>query len=144
LGLFTIAAAMLMLFIAVYCVVGIASPVAIEKHLKASASDADLNSLMQRQKLIKSVAQQRPDLLELLGQINASGERGIKLESFHFKKGQPVTITGEAPANEQLYKFEKNLQDRKNIKSVKMNPSRDAKTKKTKFTITFHYRNFTK
>ncbi|MHC4103834.1 MAG: hypothetical protein ACYSR9_02750 [Planctomycetota bacterium] len=139
-----IAAAMLMLFIAVYCVVGIASPAAIEKHLKASASEADLNSLMQRQKLIKSVAQQRPDLLELLGQINASGERGIKLESFHFKKGQPVTITGEAPGNEQLYKFEKNLQDRKNISSVKMNPSRDAKTKKIKFTITFHYRNFTK
>jgi hypothetical protein len=139
-----IAAAMLVLFIAVYCVVGIASPVAIEKHLEASASDADLNSLMQRQKLIKSVAQQRPDLLELLAQINASGERGIKLESFHFKKGQPVTITGEAPGNEQLYKFEKNLQDRKNINSVKMNPGRDAKTKKIKFSITFHYRNFTK
>jgi hypothetical protein len=139
-----IAAAMLVLFIAVYCVVGIASPVVIENHLKASASDADLNSLMQRQKLIKSVAQQRPDLLELLGQINASGEKGIKLESFHFKKGQRVTITGEAPGNEQLYKFEKNLQDRKNINNVKMNPSRDAKTKKIKFTITFHYRNFTK
>ncbi|MBW7992684.1 MAG: hypothetical protein FVQ84_22070 [Planctomycetes bacterium] len=139
-----IAAAMLVLFIAVYCVVGIASPVAIEKHLKASASDADLNSLMQRQKLIKSVAQQRPDLLELLIEINHSGERGIKLENFHFKKGQPITISGEAPGNEQLYKFEKNLQDKKNIKSVKMSPSRDAKTKKIKFTITFHYRNFTK
>jgi len=139
-----IAAAMLMLFITVYCVVGIASPVAIEKHLKASASDADLNSLMQRQKLIKSVAQQRPDVLELLAQINASGESGIKLESFHFKKGQPVTITGEASGNEQLYKFEKNLQDRPNIKSVKMNPSKDAKTKKIKFSITFHYKNFTK
>jgi hypothetical protein len=139
-----ITAAMVVLFIVVYCVVSIASPAAIEKRVKASASDADLNSLMQRQKLIKSVAQQRPDLLELLGQINASGENGIKLESFHFKKGQPVTITGEASGNEQLYKFEKNLQDRKNINSVKMNPSRDAKTKKIKFTITFHYKNFTK
>ena len=139
-----IAAAMLVLFIVIFSVVEIASPRAIEKHLKASASDADLNSLMERQKLIKSVAQQRPDLLELLGQINASGENGIKLESFHFKKGQPVTITGEAPGNEQLYKFEKNLQDRKNINSVKMNPSKDAKTKKIKFTITFHYKNFTK
>ena len=139
-----IAAVMLVLFIAVYCVVGIASPITIEKHLKASASDSDLNSLMQRQQLIKSVAQQRPDVLELLGQINASGENGIKLENFHFKKGQPITITGEAPGNEQLYKFEKNLQDRKNISSVKMTPSRDAKTKKIKFTITFHYKNFTK
>jgi len=139
-----ITAVMLLLFIIVYCVVSLASPAAIEKQLKASASTADLNFLIQRQTLIKSVAQQRPDLLELLGQINASGENGIKLESFHFKKGQPVTITGEASGNEQLYKFEKNLQDRKNITSVKMNPSRDAKTKKIKFTITFHYRNFTK
>lgn len=139
-----IAAATLALFIVVFSVVEIARPGAIEKHLKASASNADLNSLMQRQKLVKSVAQQRPDLLELLGQINASGEEGIKLESFHFKKGQPVTITGEAPGNEQLYKFEKNLQDRKNINKVTMNPSRDTKTKKIKFTITFHYRNFTK
>ncbi len=139
-----IAAAMLVLFIVISSAIDLASPGRIEKHLKASVSDADLNSLMQRQKLIKSVAQQRPDLLELLGQINASGEKGIKLESFHFKKGQPVTITGEASGNEQLYKFEKNLQDRKNIKSVKMNPSKDAKTKKIKFTITFHYKNFTK
>jgi hypothetical protein len=140
-----IAAAMLVLFIVIFSVVEIASPGAIEKHLKTSASEADLNSLMQRQKLIKSVAQQRPDLLELLGQINASGDsKVIKLESFHFKKGQPVTITGEASGNEQLYKFEKNLQDRKNINKVTMNPSRDAKTKKIKFTITFHYRNFTK
>lgn len=134
----------LVVFIIVYCIVTIASPGAIEKHLKASASNADLNSLMQRQKLIKSVAQQRPDLLDLLIKINASGENGIKLESFHFKKGQPVTITGEAPGNEQLYKFEKNLQDKTNINKVTMNPSKDAKTKKIKFTMTFHYKNFTK
>ncbi|MCP4258542.1 MAG: hypothetical protein GY774_13730 [Planctomycetes bacterium] len=139
-----IAAAMLVLFLVIFSVVEIARPRAVEKRLNASASNADLNSLMQRQTLIKSVAQQRPDLLKLLGHINASGEKGIKLESFHFKKGQPVTITGEAPGNEQLYKYEKNLQDRKNIKSVKMNPSRDTKTKKIKFTITFHYRSFTK
>ena len=139
-----IAAAMLVLFLIIFSVVEIARPRAVEKRLNATASNADLNSLLQRQTLILSIAQQRPDLLDLLGQINASGENGIKLESFHFKKGQPVTITGEAPGNEQLYKFEKNLQDRKNIKSVKMNPSEDTKTKKIKFTITFHYRNFTK
>jgi hypothetical protein len=139
-----IASAMLVLLLVVFYSVDVASPGALEKQLKASASDADIDALMQRQKIIKEVARRRPDLLELLGQINASGERGIKLESFHFKKGQPVTITGEASGNEQLYKFEKNLQDRKNIESVKMNPSRDAKTKKIKFSITFHYKNFTK
>lgn len=139
-----IASAMLVLLLLVFYGVDTASPSAIEKKIKASATDADINSLIQRQRLIKSVAQQRPDLLELLGQINASGENGIKLESFHYKKGQPVTITGEAPGNDQLYKFWKNLQERKNISSVKMNPSQDTKTKKIKFTITFHYKNFTK
>lgn len=139
-----IAVVMLVLSTVVLCSVDMASQGAIEKRLSISGSDADINLLMQRQKLIKTVAQQRPDLLNLLGQVNASGERGIKLESFHFKKGQPVTITGQAGSNEQLYRFEKSLQDRKNIKSVKTNPSRDAKTKKIKFTITFHYKNFTK
>ncbi len=143
-----IAAVMLLLSVVVLYAVDMASPGAIEnaieKGLKTSGSEADINLLMQRQKLIKTVAQQRPDLLNLLGQVNASGERGIKLESFHFKKGQPVTITGQADVNEQLYKFEKSLQDRKSIKSVKTNPSRDAKTKKIKFSITFHYKSFTR
>jgi hypothetical protein len=139
-----IAAAVLILWLSIAVILDIAKPGAIDSRLKKSASNADINNMVQRQKVIQSVAQQRPDLLELLDLINASGENGIKLESFHFKKGQPVSISGEAPGNEQLYKFEKNLQDKKNISGVKMNPSRDAKTKKTKFTITFHYKNFTK
>jgi len=139
-----IAAVMLVLSTVVLCSVDMASPGAIEKRLSTSGSDADINLLMQRQKLIKTVAQQRPDLLNLLGQVNASGERGIKLESFHFKKGQPVTITGQAGGNDQLYKFEESLENRKNIKIVNTNPSIDAKSKKVKFTITFHYKSFTK
>jgi len=139
-----IAAVMLVLLVVLSYAVDVASPGAIEKRLSASGSQADINLLMQRQKLIKAVAQERPDLLDLLGQVTASGDSGIKLESFHFKKGQPVTITGQADSNEQLYRFEKNLQDRKNIRSVKTNPSRDAKTKKVKFSITFHYKSFTR
>ena len=140
----SIVASILVLWLSVVVILDIAKPGAIDSRLKKSASNADINNLVQRQNLIRSVAQQRPDLLDLLSQVNASGERGIKLENFHFKKGQPVTISGEASGNEQLYQFEKNLQDRKNINSVKMNPSRDAKSKKIKFTITFHYKNFTK
>jgi len=139
-----IAAVMLVLSAVVYCSVDMKSPKAIEKRLKASLSDTNMNLLIQRQKLIKMVAQQRPDLLNLLGQVNASGERGIKLESFHFKKGQPVTITGQASTNDQFYKFEESLENRKNIKIVNTNPSIDAKSKKVKFTITFHYKSFTK
>ncbi len=103
-----------------------------------------MSVLMERQKLIKIVALQSPDLLDLLNQVVESGDRGIKLESLYFKKGQRVTINGQAPGNEQLYRFEKNLQDRNSIKDVKMSSTRDAKSKKLKFTITFHYKNFTK
>ena len=138
-----IAAVMLVLLVVLSYAVDVASPGAIEKRLSMSGSEADINLLMQRQKLIKAVAQQRPDLLDLLGHVTASGERGIKLEFFNFKKGQPVTITGQASTNEQYYKFEKSLEDRKSIKSVKPKPSFDAKTKKVKFSITFHYKSFT-
>jgi hypothetical protein len=137
-----IAGAMLALAVFVSYAIDVAKPGALEKRLSTSGSG--INQLMQRQKLMKAVAQQRPDLLNLLGQINASGDSGIKLESFHFKKGQPVTITGQAPGNEQLYKFHKSLEDRSSIKNVKTNPSQDSKTKKLTFTMTFHYKNFTK
>lgn len=139
-----ITAAVLVLLIVVSYAVDVASPGAIEKHFNNLNSDTDLNMLIKRQQLIKTVAQERPDLLDLLGQVSASGDSAIKLESFHFKKGQPVSISGQASSNEQLYKFEKSLQDRRNIKDVKMNSSPDAKTKKLKFTMTFHYRNFTR
>ena len=139
----TIATVMLVLLVVLSYAVDVASPGAIEKRLNASGSKADINLLMQRQKLIKAVAQQRPDLLDLLGQVSASGDRGIKLESFHFKKGQPVTISGQASSSDQLYKFEKSMQDRSSIKDVKMTSSPDTKTKKLKFSITFHYKNFT-
>jgi hypothetical protein len=163
-----IAAAMLALLVIVSYAVAVASPGAIEKRLEAAGSEADINLLMQRQKLIKTVAQERPDLLDLLNVVNACGEKGIKLESFHFKKGQRVSVTGQASSNEQLYKFQESLQDKKSIKDVKMTatqstrstsdargpsdakgPSsarggRGAGSKRLKFTISFHYKNFTK
>jgi len=179
-----IAAAMLVLFVVVSYAVDVASPGAIEKRLMASGSQSDIDLLMQRQKLIKTVASQRPDLLDLLNEVNESGDRGIKLESFYFKKGQLVTITGQASNNDQLYKFQESLQERTDIKDVKMTASQNTSSTRSssargpssdrgpisaegpsaegpssaggpssargaggrglKFSITFHYRNFTK
>jgi len=139
-----IAGVMLVLLVVVSYAVDVASPTAITKRLESSLSDTNMNMLMQRQELIKTVALQRPDLLDLLNQVSESGDRGIKLESLYFKKGQRVTIIGQADGNEQLYSFEKSLQDRKSITDVKMTSSPDAKSKKLKFTITFHYKSFTK
>ncbi len=170
---YTTAASILVLFIIVSYAVTIARPGAIEKHIKASGAEADINMIMERQKLKKVIAQQRPDILDLLNEITSCSQsnqrpqrsrRGqsssIQLESFHFKKGQPVTITGQAPNNDQLYSFEKNLEERTDIQEVKRSTTQNiigsnatakgsgsagnSRNRGTKFTITFHYKNFTK
>ncbi len=140
-----IAAVVLVVFIMVSYIVDVASPTAIEKRLRTSDSNADIGILEERQKLMKIVAQQRPDLLELLNQVSAGGVEGIMLDSLHFKKGQPVNITGQAQSSDQLYKFQENLLSHKDIKEVRIqNASKDNKNGKIKFTITFHYKNFTR
>ncbi len=66
------------------------------------------------------------------------------MDSFDFKKGRPVTISGQAPGTDQLYKFQAALLSKKGITRVIIqNTSPDAKGKKLKFTITFHYKSFT-
>jgi hypothetical protein len=83
-------------------------------------------------------------MLDLLKLVNKSGDRGIKLNSLQFKKGQLVTISGETGNNDQLRDFEKNLQDKKGIEEVNCTPTTDSKGKKITFKMTFHYKNFTK
>ena len=175
---YTLSAVMLFLFILVFYAVDVAKPGAIEKHIKASASEADINLLMERQKLKKVIAQQRPDILDLLTEITASAQSdqstqrggrggrggrgqnsGIQLESFHFKKGLRVTITGTAANNDQLYDFERSLEERTDIHEVGRSVAQSTLSaninggsrsgtrggsRGTKFTITFHYKNFTK
>ena len=135
---------MLVMLIVVSYAVDVASPKAIEKSLRTSDSSANVDLLVERQELLNTVAKQRPDLLDLLSQVNASGERGIMLDSLHFKKGQPVNISGQAQSSDQLYKFQENLLGRKSIREVKIqNTSTDSKSRKIKFTMIFHYKTFT-
>jgi len=141
----TIAGVMLALFVIVSYAVDIVSPNAIQKRLTTTDVSTDIDLLMQRQTLIKTVALERPNLLELLNQVTESGDSGIKLDSFHFKKGQLVSISGEAQNSDQLYKFQEALQGKTGISQAEIQSSSlDSKSKKFKFTITFHYKNFTK
>jgi hypothetical protein len=174
---YAITAAMIVLSILISYFVDVAKPSTIEKQIKASGSETDINLLMERQKLKKIVAQQRPDLLDLINEITTSsqnsqnnqrtqrpsrGGRGqnasIQLDTFHFKKGQPVLISGQASNNDQLYNFEQNLEEKTDIKEVKRTSTQNTSvlntnssprgagggSRGTKFTITFHYKNFTK
>ena len=132
------AAALILSVIVLYAV-----DAASYRRLSRLEANADFEQLMQRQMLIKQVAQVRPDLLELLREINSIECKGIMLDSFSFKKGEPASVTGHADGDEH-YKFEKMLQGVKDISDVRMNSNKEAKGDKYKFTITFHYKGFTK
>ena len=140
----TLAVLMLLFLALVAYAVDVKSPAAIEKRLQASVSDVDMSRLVERQELIRAVARERPDLLNLMKLVNESGEKGITLNSLQFKKGQTVTISGQAGSNDQLRKFEKTLQEKKGIDEVNCTPTTDSKGKKINFKMTFHYKNFTK
>jgi Tfp pilus assembly protein PilN len=135
---------MLVLLVIVSYAVDIAGPNSIEKRLDESVSDVDMGLLVKRQQLIKTVARERPDLLDLLKVVNESGGRGITLTSLTFKKGQPVSISGEVSSNDQLSKYEKNLQNTKGIEKVNYTANTNAKSKKITFTMTFDYKSFSR
>lgn len=138
-----IAAIMLVLMLLVSYAVDVATPNAIEKMLEASISETDMEQLIKRHELIKAVARERPDVLSLIKIVNETGASGIKLEGIHFKKGQPVSVSGQASSPDSLYKFEKALQNNKNIKDAEIkSSSKSPKGGKLKFTITFSYKNF--
>ncbi|MFC1635900.1 hypothetical protein ACFL5Z_13760 [Planctomycetota bacterium] len=139
-----LAVLMLLLLALVAYAVDVKSPEAIKKRVQASVSEMDMDLLVERQQLIRMVAQERPNMLDLLKLVNESGERGITLNGLQFKKGQVVTISGQAGSNDQLRDFEKSLQEKKGIEEVNCTPTMGSKGKKITFKMTFHYKNFTK
>ncbi|MHC4642241.1 MAG: hypothetical protein ACYS32_11395, partial [Planctomycetota bacterium] len=82
------------------------------------------------------------------GRLNiydTTANTGIMLDKLDFKQGRPVSITAQTKDAEQMYKFQKSLLAIKGITDVKLQSATpDNKTKKLKFTMTFHYRKFTK
>ncbi len=139
----TLAAAMILILIAASYAIDIATPRALEKRLEASLSDTDIQELIAKQNLIKVVAQARPDMLSLIKLVNDKGGSGIKLTGFHFKKGQAVSLTGEARNQDDIYRFHEALLEDKSVKNALIpNATPDAKGGKVTFTINFQYKNF--
>jgi hypothetical protein len=131
--------------LAVLLVTAYLTDVASAKRWDGLVKQPEFQASVQQQALIKTVARHRPDMLELLTLINAGQNDGIVLDTLHFKKGQTVSVTGQADNMEQMWKFQANLRERKEFKDAEItNATPDAKTKKIKFTMTFHYKEFTK
>ncbi len=119
--------------------------VSLAKRLDTQMADPNFQAARQRQVLLKTVARHRPDILQLLADLSAGQNAGIALDSLYFKKGQAVTIMGQAGNMDQMYTFQDGLREQRGIADVEIpNATRDPKTKKIKFTMTFHYKNYTK
>jgi hypothetical protein len=98
---------------------------------------------MKRRELVTAVARQRQqtDILKLLTRINSVQADGVLLNSIDYKKDKPITIVGDAPGNDQLYKFQKALSELQGVSNVvQQSAAEDARTKKLKFTIKFDYK----
>jgi hypothetical protein len=121
-----------------------ASDVMSLKELGDLQSGADFQQLIEQQDLITQIARQRPDLLSILNEIGSGERKRIMLDSFTYTKGRPMRITGQAEKQEEIFKFQKSLRDKKGFGEVVINMTPGEKGKKTNFTITFHYKNFTK
>jgi len=137
------AVAVLVVFALVSYAVDKAKPGAIDKRIKAVLADSEMKELLDRQGLRQAIAAQRPDVLQIIKLVSEIGQGGIKLDGVDFKKGQLASVSGTSPGYDQIYKFEKDLNANKYIKDAKIHShSVDAKSKKSKFTITFKYRTF--
>lgn len=140
-----LAAAAAVLMLIVLLVTVYLTDVASAKRWDALVKQPEFQAAVQQQALLKTVARHRPDLLELLTEINAGQNDGIVLDGLHFKKGQAVSLVGQAGNMEQMWKYQANLRGHKGIKDAEiMNAAPDTKTKKIKFTITLQYKEFTK
>jgi hypothetical protein len=156
-----LASVMLLGLLIVSYVLDLKSPKAIRERIEASTAgmNTTLDALVERQVLIRTVARERPDMLALLKLVNASGEKGVMLNSFNFKKGQKVTITGQVQNNDQLYKFQEKLREHKDLAEVTIlstgkvsgkgsggsgGKPGSKKGKGITFSITFQYKNFAK
>jgi hypothetical protein len=136
-----LAGVMLVLMVLVFYLADVAG----EKRLTALKGEPGFKQYMQRQDLISKAASQKPDLLGLLKKISDTAGDGIQLDGLDFRKGRPMIIAGQSQGPEQLYKFEKDLLDQKQISDVKIqNTNKGKDGDKIKFTISFHYGRFTK
>ena len=102
-------------------------------------------SMLEHHKAISETASERPDILEVFGLLKESAPTDVLFHNFIFRKGKPVSVTGQARSNDSLYKFEAALRAQKGIANVKEQSAvKDDKENKVVFTVTFDYRTFTK
>ncbi len=124
-------------------IVDMKTPEAMEARMAAATTDVSVDQMRERVQMLKRVARLRPDLLELIDEINESGPRGMRLDALTYKRGQVVTVQGEASNADQIYQFQKSLLEKNMFKNVKIQSTApQQKGNKVKFTVGLEYRGF--
>ena len=140
-----LAASVLLVFLAVLYMLDVAELRRLKRNAQELQADTSFDAVVRSQSARKVIAARRFDSLDLLGSINAARPEGVLLNSVTYKKGQPVSITGEAPGPEKLYEFQEALQKGSGLSAVRLlNATFDEKAKKHKFTMSFNYKGFSK
>jgi hypothetical protein len=135
-----IAIASLILFLGVYYAINITKPDRIRSTIEAQELQVNIDDLVAQKNLLTAIQRERPDLLALISNLTyiseetgagAGDRRGfmnndrIQLESFDFKRGKKVTITGQASSNSTLYDYEKLLTKIPGISDVTWTPAQN-------------------
>jgi hypothetical protein len=139
------AAAVLVLFFAVLHWTAQMEVKTIEQALAATHQDTTGQKILARQQMRERIAAARPDMSYLMTALNTCVGNDVLLDSFSFKKGQPIRIVAKTGSFERVYTFQKKVQEQAGISDVKLiSPTMDEKKKQVQFTITFAYRSFSR
>ncbi len=115
-----------------------------ERHLKKLCAAGDVASRVKMRQAQKTLAQYRPDLLDLLQQVNDETHKEIVIDGVLFERGQSVRLTGHTKKAEAMYAFEEGLLQRPGVKSVSLEKETfEKKAKVFNFTILLNYKTFT-
>lgn len=92
----------------------------------------------------KQVASQRVDLIDVLDTMTSKSYEGVTLDTFSFKRGQPLELKGRADKTDKWYAYEEAISNLNGVKEFKRDdPITDEKDKKIKFSLNFHYKTYT-
>ena len=118
----------------------------LNRVMAASHEELTVRQVLAEQAYRETVARARPDIVDLFQRIQKC-QGDILLDTFEFEKGKPAKITATGNSYDATYQFQKELesQNKNVITNVRLlEPRLDQKGNKVKFTVTFHYRNFSK
>jgi hypothetical protein len=118
----------------------------MDKVMSSSHEDLTVQQVLDEQSYRETIARARPDLIDLFTRIQKC-QKNILLDTLEFEKGKPVKLTATAQSYDAAFEFQKELeaQNKNVIKSAQLlEPRKDAKGEKVRFTLTFQYLNFSK